>query len=150
VAPPPCLGSLDRGPDHRRRGGRIERAEVALPSSVPTPIPTIVFLPARQTVLACSLPRLGRLGAIVVPSEGGLDQLDAIDRTRWEALLAAGTLLDQDRVHLPRRAHDRIDRASLEALRAPDAIHFDDVGDVHTAVYPDTAIKFLERTLLEA
>jgi hypothetical protein len=145
LAPPPCPGSLDRGPDHRRRGGRIKRGEIALPSPVPTPTAPIGFLPARQTVLACLLPRLGRLGAVVGPREWGLDQLDAIDRTRWEALLAAGALLEQDRVHLPRRAHDRIHRANLETPRAPDAIRFDDAGYVHTTLlYADTARRIVQ------
>jgi hypothetical protein len=53
-------------------------------------------------------------------------QYDAVDRACGNAKLASGAQRFDDHVHVLAAPDDRVDRASLDALRAPDALGFDD------------------------
>ncbi len=55
--------------------------------------------------------------------------VNALDRTRRNAQLTSGALVDDHGVHLLRRTHDGIHRTGLDAQGAADAFFLDDIGD---------------------
>ena len=99
-----------------------------------------------QTCVARSMARTRGGRVVARPVARSVNHLDAVDRARCDAELASRAEVRQHRVHAFRGTEDRIDRAGVDAKRAPDAALLVDDRDAKRLVHAAGSIERSSRS----